>query len=339
MTFYIIHSALIIIHLPDLSIIIVNYRTPRLILDCLASVYQHTRGIDFEVIVVDNQSEDNSRAVIETAYPAVRWFDMGYNSGFARATNFGIRQAQSRTVLLLNSDTLLLNNLLTRCVKLLDEQPGVAAVGAQQLNRNCQLRPNLYTTFGQMRRAFYILPPGKAAQNVLEKLIPDTHYDDPNQVDWLSGAFLMTRVSTIAKAGDLDERFFMYGEDVEWGYRLGQQGKLILLPDAGFVHLEYGSDDNRQHTMTHINRFKPQIQVSQLLWIRNQYGVGAYLALILHYLVMVPVVFVWKISVNLLNCRPPWAELENQRAFARQVRVFWSFFWPTLFNRPGFYKV
>lgn len=325
---------------PDLSIIIVNYKTPQLILDCLESVYRYTDGITFEVIVVDNQSEDNSRLILEEAYPAVRWFDMGYNSGFARANNFGIRQSQSRTVLLLNSDTLLIDNLLTRCVRLLDAQPEVAAVGARQLSRDRRLRPNLYTTFGQMRRAFYILPAGDATQNALKKLIPDTQYEDPNQVDWLSGAFLMTRASTIAKAGELDERFFMYGEDVEWGYRLGQQGKLILLQDASFVHLEYGSStDNQQHVVTHINRFKPQIQVSQLLWVRKQYGVGAYLILMLHYLLMVPIVFVWKLAVNLRDRRPLGADLENQRAFARQVGIFCSFFWPTLFNRPGFYKV
>ena len=325
--------------MPDLSIIIVNYRTPQLTLDCLASVYQHTSGISFEVIVVDNQSEDDSRAVIERAYPTVRWFDMGYNSGFARANNAGIRQAQGRTILLLNSDTLLLDNLLTRCVRLLDDQPDVAAVSARQLSRDHQLRPNLYTTFGQMRRAFYVLP-GRVAQKLLEKLMPDTQYDDPNQVEWLSGAFLMTRVSTIAQAGALDERFFMYGEDVEWGFRLGQQGKMILLRDAGFVHLEYGSSpDNQQHTVTFINRFKPQIQVSQLLWVRKQYGVGAYLVLIGHYLLMVPVVFVWKMAVNLRDRRPLLAELANQRAFARQVGIFCSFFWPTLLNRPGLYKV
>jgi GT2 family glycosyltransferase len=325
---------------PDLSIIIVNYKTPQLILDCLASVHRHTSGIAFEVLIVDNQSEDNSRALIQAVYPDICWFDMGYNAGFARANNHGIRQARSRNILLLNSDTLLLDNLLARCVRLLDEQPDVAAVGAMQLSRNHELRPNLYTTFGQMRRAFYILPAGNAVQDKLKKLIPDTQYDDPNQVDWLSGAFLMTRVSTIAKAGALDESFFMYGEDVEWGYRLGKQGRMILLRDARFVHLEYGSStDNQEHVVTHINRFKPQIQVSQLLWVRKQYGVGAYLVLMLHYLLMVPIVFVWKIAVNLRDRRPLGADLENQRAFARQVGIFCSFFWPTLFNRPGFYKI
>jgi len=303
-------------------------------------VYEHTNGISFEVIVVDNQSGDNSRAQLLAAYPDLRWLETGYNAGFARANNLGIRHATGRNILLLNSDTLLLDNLLTRCVRVLDTQPDVAAVGAHQLGRDRQLRPNLYTTFGQMRRAFYILPSGQASDNWLKRRFPDPVFADPSQVEWISGAFLMTRPDTIARAGALDESFFMYGEDVEWGYRLGKQGRLLLLPDAAFVHLEYGSSDtNQQHVVTHINRFKPQVQVSQLLWVRKQYGAGAYLVLMLHYLTMIPIVFAGKVAVNLRDRRLPWAGFANQRAFARQVSVFLRFFWPTLLNRPGFYKV
>ncbi|UHG90378.1 glycosyltransferase family 2 protein [Spirosoma oryzicola] len=324
----------------DLSIVIVNYKTPELILNCLASIYTHTKNVEFEVIIVDNQSGDDSQSRIQAHYPVVRWFDMGYNSGFARANNYGIGQAKARNVLLLNSDTLLMDNVLARCVGVLDKQSDVAAVSVLQRGADRQLRPNLYTTFGQMRRAFYILPAGASFQNWLQRLIPDPHFTDPNQVEWLSGAFLMTRLSTIARAGGLDENFFMYGEDVEWGYRLGKQGRLLLLQDASFVHLEYGSsDNNQQHVVTHINRFKPQIQVSQLLWVRKQYGVGAYLVLILHYVFMIPVVFAWKVAVNLRDRRSPWSDLTNQRAFAQQVGIFLRFFWKTLFNQRGFYKV
>ncbi|QMW01181.1 glycosyltransferase family 2 protein [Spirosoma foliorum] len=326
--------------MPDLSIIIVNYKTPQLILDCLESVYTYTQNIHFEVLIVDNQSDDNSQAIIQASFPEVRWFQMGYNSGFARANNLGIREAKGRTILLLNSDTLLVDNVLANCVQVLDTQPDVAAVSAIQLQANRQVRPNLYTTFGQMRRAFYILPGGEASERFLNRLMPDPHYSDPNQVEWLSGAFLMTRPSVVAKAGLLDESFFMYGEDVEWGYRLGKQGRLLLLRDQKFVHLEYGSsEDNQQHVVTHINRFKSQVQVSQLLWVRKQYGIGAYLVLMLHYLLMIPVVFIWKIAVNLRDRRRPWADLDNQWAYTKQVEIFFRFFQKTLFNRPGFYKV
>ena len=330
---------------PDLSILIVNYKTPQLVIDCLHSVFEHTSGITFEVVIVDNQSGDDSEAQVRGAFPLadfpqVGWFDMGYNAGFGRANNYAMKQARGRHYLLLNSDTLLRNNLIGRCSQLLDHQADVAAVGAMQINRAGQVHTQMYTRFGQIRRPFYILPIHPAVQRWLHKQLPDTHYNDPNEVDWIIGAFLMTRATTVAKAGMFDERFFMYGEDTEWSWRLGQQGRMLVLRDGFFVHLEYGSDPGYQaQEVTYINRFKTQMQVSNLLWIRKQYGLGAYLLLIVHYLTLVPIIYAWKLSVNLRQGKPLFNALDNQRAFARQVGVFMRFFWKTLFNRPGFYKV
>lgn len=324
----------------DVSIIIVNYKTPQLINNCLQSVYTHTRGVSFEVIIVDNESQDQSRDIILAQFPDVRWFDMGSNAGFSRANNLGIDHAKGRYLMLLNSDTLMVENLLARFVDVLDKQPDVAAVGAMQINREGQVHYDIFDTFGKIRRHFYIIPQHPFFRKLLYKYVPDTVYTDPNQVDWLSGACIMTRPSTVAKAGKLDENFFMYGEDVEWGYRLGKQGRLLMLRDAFVVHLEFGSSEEyRQHVVTHINRFKTQAQVSNLLWIRKQYGIGAYLFLILHYLSMVPVVFIWKISVNLRNRHSLFSGLENQKEFAAQVGVFLRFLPRTLLNRKGFYKV
>jgi GT2 family glycosyltransferase len=329
----------------DLSILIVNYRSPQLIIDCLHSVFAHTSGITFEVILVDNQSGDDSEAQVRAAfplasYPQIRWFNMGYNAGFGRANNHAMTQALGRNYLLLNPDTLLLDNLIGRCSHLLDEQPDVAAVGAMQLNRAGQVHTQMYTRFGELRRPFYILPIHPTVQGWLNRCIPDSVYDDPNQVDWIIGAFLMTRESTVAKAGMFDERFFMYAEDVEWSWRLGQQGRMLVLRDGFFVHLEYGSDPTYQaNEVTYINRFKTQMQVSNLLWVRKQYGIGAYLLLIMHYLTLVPIIYLWKVTVNLRQGKPLLNELDNQRAFARQVGTFLRFFWKTLLNKPGLYKV
>lgn len=326
--------------MPDVSIIIVNYKTPQLILNCLESVHLYTKGVTFEVIVVDNDSQDNSREAILAHYPQVRWFDMGYNAGFSRANNLGIRHALGRHILLLNSDTLLIDDLLTRLSGVLDHQPDVAAVGAMQINRAGDVHHQIFDTFGKIRRHFYIVPQSDFFRNLLYKLIPDNRYSDPNEVDWLSGACIMTRPSVIAKAGPLDESFFMYGEDVEWGYRLGKQGRLLMLRDAYVVHLEFGSSgDYQQHVPTHINRFKTQAQVSNLLWIRKQYGIGAYLFLILHYLILVPIIFIWKISVNLRNRQPLLGELDTQKLFAYQVGTYLRFLPDTILNKKGFYKI
>ncbi|MBO0929948.1 glycosyltransferase family 2 protein [Fibrella aquatilis] len=325
---------------PDVSIIIVNYKTPQLIIDCLHSVFEHTQGVSVEVIIVDNESGDNSESLVrgafpEAQFPQVRWFDMGYNAGFGRANNFGMKQARGRNVLLFNSDTLLVDDLISRCSQLLDQQADVAAVGAMQINREGQVHPQLFTRFAQLRRFCYILP-----ERWLNRIFPDSHYADPNQVDWIIGAFLMTRQTTIGQTGGFDERFFMYGEDVEWCWRLGKQGRMLVLHDGFFVHLEYGSDiSNATRKVTFINRFKTQMQLSNLLWIRKQYGAGAYLLLMIHYYTLVPIVYGWKISINLRQGKPLFSELTNQRAFAQQVGIFSRFFWATLFNQNRFFKV
>jgi hypothetical protein len=113
------------------------------------------------------------------------------------------------------------------------------------------------------------------------------------------------------------------------------------LCDAFIVHLEYGSSSEYQQreTLSHINRFRTQMHVSNLLWLRMQYGIGAYLVVMLHYLTLLPAIFGWKIAVNLRNGQPPLAQLDNQRAFARQVGVFLRFFWPTILKKKMFYKV
>ena len=325
---------------PDVSILLVNYKTPKLLVDCLDSVFQHTKGIDFEVVIVDNESGDDSENLVRATYPEarfpqVRWFDMGYNAGFGRANNFAMKQARGRNLLLLNSDTLLVDDLIARCSQLLDKQDDVAAVGAMQINRDGHVHTQLFTRFNELRRFCYILP-----ERWLLRLFPDAIYADPNEVDWIIGAFLMTRQSTLARSGTFDERFFMYGEDVELGWRLGQQGRMLVLRDAFFVHLEYGSDSSQQvRKVTFINRFKTQMQVSNLLWIRKQYGAGAYLLLMLHYYLLVPIVYSWKMSVNLRQGKSLFSELANQRAFAQQVGIFSRFFWATLFNQNRFFKV
>ncbi len=328
---------------PDLSILLVNYKTPGLLIDCLHSVLRHTTGLTFECVIVDNESGDDSQARVravfpEATFPQVRWFDMGYNSGFSRANNFAIDQARGRLLLLLNSDTLLIDNVLLRCAQILDTQPDVAAVAPTQLTHNRTIYHEAVERFAQVLRFSLIVP--VQLQAALKTLIPDSRYADPNQVDFLIGSFVMTRRSTVEQAGKLSADFFMYAEDVEWGYRLGQQGRLLLLRDTFYVHLEYGSAPNKPRpNLSYINRFNPQIQVSNLLWIRKQYGPVAFLGFMLHYVSLLPLIFGWKITLNLLRGRPARQDLDNQRSFARQVGVFTRFFWPILVNRPGFYKV
>jgi hypothetical protein len=99
----------------QLSIIIVNYKSAQLVCDCLQSVYAQNAQFSFEIIVVDNDSADGSKEKITALYPEISWLQMGYNSGFARANNEGIRKSNGEIVLLLNSDTIIENNGIEAC--------------------------------------------------------------------------------------------------------------------------------------------------------------------------------------------------------------------------------
>src|SRR4051812_7233414 len=116
-----------------ISIIIVNYKTPLLLIDCLKSIREQGSMDNWEIIVVDNNSEDDSHEIILHSFPSVKWVQMGYNSGFARANNAGINAATADVVLLLNSDTIVENNAIERCYNQFI-QSNYVACGVQLLN-------------------------------------------------------------------------------------------------------------------------------------------------------------------------------------------------------------
>jgi GT2 family glycosyltransferase len=319
----------------DVSILIINYKCPDLTIAAIRSVREWTRRVSYEVIVVDNESQDDSRERVLAAEPAITWIDMGYNAGFARANNRAIREASGRYYLLLNADTLQCSDVIDESVRRMDAEPELAASAPLQLHENGTRHP-FYRSFAEFRRVFYIVP--IRFQGFVEKCLPATQYADPRQHDWLVGAFMLVRREAAEKAGLLDESFFMYGEDVEWSYRLGKTGKLVYFEDLGFIHLTNDSPFRRKD-VSYVNRFNTQMQVSNLLWLRKQYGRGAYLVVMLNYLLLAPVFLGWKMTVNLLKGKSPFRDLDNQLRFARRVRVLLHYFWPTWTNKPGFYRI
>ena len=118
----------------DLSIIIINYKSANHVLACIQSIYNETEKYSFEIIVVDNNSEDDSEVKISKAFPDVKWIQSGYNAGFARANNFGIREANGEFILVLNADTTVLENALDRSIDLFKSKTDAVACGVQLLN-------------------------------------------------------------------------------------------------------------------------------------------------------------------------------------------------------------
>ena len=321
----------------DVSIIIINYRTPQLIINCLDSIYSHTSDIKFEVIIVDNDPANGGGSIVRNAYPEIKWIDMDYNAGFGRANNKGMFAASGDYFLLLNADTLVTDNVIGRCFEKLNTRQDIIACSAFQLYGDGTIMP-FYKSFNEFRKTFFILPPTPFVDKVLNKIYPEPQYADPDQYDWLVGAFVFVRKEGFEKTGGFDEDFFMYAEDVEWSARLSKLGKLCCFKDCTFIHLENDNPFRRTH-ISWINRFSTQMQVSNLLWIRKQFGVLSYFILLLHLTTMVPVIYIWKIFLNLIKFENPFGELKTQIIFSRKVSVLFHYFWRTTFNKRSLYKI
>ncbi|ANS76043.1 glycosyl transferase family 2 [Paenibacillus yonginensis] len=234
----------------DLSIIIVNYNTCALTLDCIQSVYASKTQHSYEIILVDNHSADDSVQTISEAYPEVTLIANDTNAGFAKANNQGMAIAKGRYVLLLNSDTVVLPHTLETMVSFMDGNPEVGASGCKivlpdgSLDKACKRgfptpSASFYYAFG-FSKLFPSLP--RFNQYQLGYLNPDESYP----IDCLVGAFMMVRQEVIAQVGGLDEDFFMYGEDIDWCYRIKQAGwKIYYNSDTSIVHFKGGSARRR----------------------------------------------------------------------------------------------
>ena len=223
---------------PRLSIIIVTYNSTAEIDACLGSLVQHPSSIDHEIVVVDNASTDGTAAAIRARWHGVRVIDAAANVGFARANNVGIRQTSGSLILLLNPDTSVPAGALDTLVAALDARPDVAVAGPRLVDADGRVELSFGRTLSpiaELRQKFLVAGsrrPGPVAAYV-ESI---TH--KPQEVDWVSGACLLVRRSDAEAVGLIDERFFMYAEDVDFCASIRARGRGVLFyPAAQIVHL------------------------------------------------------------------------------------------------------
>jgi len=226
----------------DLSIIIVNWNVRDLLRRCLTSLAAARTGFTSEVFVVDNASADGSADMVRGEFPDVILIENTHNAGFTRANNQAIARSSGRYVLLLNPDTEVAPDALTILLSFMEAHPQVGVAGPQLVYADGNIQSS--------RRRFPTLGTLFLESTVLQRLLPksallrryyllDRPHDVIQDVDWLVGACLMVRRQAIDDAGLLDERFFMYCEEVDWCYRIKQHGwTVIYLPTARVMHHE-----------------------------------------------------------------------------------------------------
>jgi GT2 family glycosyltransferase len=224
-----------------ISIIIVNYNAGKLLQRCLSSVYTETKNAPFGVWVVDNHSTDTSILRVRQHFPQVNLIENKENVGFARANNQAILKCTGSYILLLNPDTLILENAIEKMVEFMDRNPTVGICGCKVLNKDETLQlacrrsiPTPGVAFFRLTGLSKLFPKSKImAKYNLTYLDPE----EPQEVDAVSGAFLMIRREVVDNIGMLDERFFMYGEEMDWCLRTKKAGWTVMYyPDAEIIH-------------------------------------------------------------------------------------------------------
>lgn len=269
-----------------------------MVIDCLRTIYSGTAAVSYEVIVVDNASGDGSEEIVCTAFPSVRWIQMAYNSGFARANNEGIRQSAGEVVLLINSDTLVEDSAIEGCYREFEGSSYVAC-GVQLINpdRTPQISGSFF-----VRGGLNTLLPLPYLGSLVKRMGKLSGTKVPNvpvarslvEVDWINGAFLMVKKKAIAVAGLMDEDFFLYAEEIEWCSRLRKLGKLALYGQFNVVHIQGGSANEsfRSSGKGYYNLYDRkglQIMLSNFVRIRKQYGIAWFLLQLLIYFAEIPV--------------------------------------------------
>lgn len=275
----------------DVSAIIVNWNTKDKLNDCLNSIYRQASELTYEVIVVDNASCDDSAEMVKREFPEAILLQNDENRGFAAANNVGMAVAQGRYILLLNSDTTVLDNAIGQVVSFADLHPESAVVGCKVLNsdgtlqRTCFMFPSLLNMLLSSTYLYKLFPRSKFFGR---EQMTWWDRDDVREVDVVTGCFMLVRREAIEQIGLLDERFFMYGEETDWCYRFKQAGwKAIFTPAAEIIHL--GGQSSKQIRA----KMLVQLRLSILHFISKHYGWLSHkiasLLVVLFFAVRVPV--------------------------------------------------
>ncbi|MBB6698270.1 glycosyltransferase family 2 protein [Clostridium algidicarnis] len=244
----------------DLSIIIVNYNTPKLTIDAINSVIKTTKDLIYEIIVLDNGSSDNSISEItDTFLDKIIFIDNKFNLGFSKANNIGMSIAKGDYILLLNSDTVVKENTIDDSLSYIKQNKDIGALGCKILLKNGTLDKACKRGFPTPWNSLaYMLKLDKAFKN--KKFggynLTYLNQDEINEVDCLMGAYMIVPREVIEKVGMLDETFFMYGEDIDWCYRIKSHGfKIVYYPKVEILHYKKASSaKKRTKTIYEFNR-------------------------------------------------------------------------------------
>lgn len=235
-----------------ISIIVVNWNTKDLLRDCLNSVIAQTKT-DYELFVVDNDSPDKSADMVKAEFPKVKLIANKENRGFAAANNQAIEIASGEYIFLLNPDTIILENAIDKMVDYMDRNPQIGASSCKLLNGDGSLQKSVgnfysfWATILENRIIPKLLPNSKFLS---KRLVAFWDHETEREIDWARGAVLLVRNSIVKEIGALDEQYYIYGEEIDWCWRIKKAGyNIMYLPQAEIIHFGKASSEQRKIAM------------------------------------------------------------------------------------------
>ncbi|MEP7197220.1 MAG: glycosyltransferase [Saprospiraceae bacterium] len=256
----------------DLSVIIVSYNVSHFLEQTVVSSLKAMRGIDAEIIVVDNFSVDNSVDMIRSQFPQVKLICNSENYGFAKANNIGIKQAIGEFILLLNPDTVVQEDCFAKCLDFMRKDPKVGAVGVKMLDGSGNILPEskrgfptIWASFCKMSGLYKLFPKSKFFNAYY---MGHLDYNNNHEVEILTGAFFFTRKKILETLGGLDESYFMYGEDIDLSHSIRLLGyKNYYLAETQILHFK--GESTKKSSLNYWSAF-----YSAMLIFANKYNKG-----------------------------------------------------------------
>lgn len=334
----------------DLSIILVNYKSTQLVLDCIESIYRETVQHSFEIILVDNDSGDNCEALVMAKYPGTIFLSMNYNAGFARANNAGIEVSTGDYILILNTDTIILDGAIDKSIQLLKQHDEALGCGVQLLNADGTTQiSGAHVIKGGLNTLLPLPYLGRLIRWLgyrFKSTIPSVQtISDTIEVDWVVGAYILVKKEGLHKSGLLDNDFFMYAEEIEWCSRLRKHGKLLLFAEPKVIHLGGGTSSDYYGTTENENGKNlwdtkgRQIIVSTMVRIRKQFGIFWYLVVTGTYVFEIPVFCICLLIDKIINGGKAKYSWQNFSDYSKNIGCLLQYFFKIFSNKPYFYKV
>ena len=256
--------------LNDISIVIVSWNTKKHLEECLTSLRTIDGNLSAEIIVVDNASSDGTPEMVRAQFPEVILIETGANLGFAGGNNVGIKEATGKYVCLINSDVNVPPDCLPKMFSYMEQQPAIGLLGPGMLGTDGRVHrsgmrfPTLWSLF---LRAFFLDVLFKRSKFFGGYLMKDFRFDRTTDIDVLNGWFWMARREALNQAGLLDERFFMYAEDVDWCKQFHLAGwRVVFYPEAKALHYGGASAANAP------SRFNVEMQRADLQYWKKYHG-------------------------------------------------------------------